>query len=259
MSYKLKLDIFEGPLDLLLYLIKKDEINIYDIPIAKVTEQYLQYLELMKLLDLEVVGEFLVMAATLIQIKSKMLLPPDPNEIKEKEEELDPRDELVRRLLEYQKFKDIAQELRKKEAGRQDVFTRISSAPKEKEALGEEEVYFEASLFDLISAFSKALKDVPREVFYEVIKDEFTVESKIHDILHQLLLSAEIKLFRLFEAAKNKIEIVATFLAILELIRLKEIIIVQKQLFGEIAIFRNKENITPYGRPAPKTHSNPRD
>ncbi len=256
MSYKLKLDIFEGPLDLLLYLIKKDEINIYDIPIAKVTEQYLQYLELMKLLDLEVVGEFLVMAATLIQIKSKMLLPPDPNEVKE-EEELDPRDELVKRLLEYQKFKEIAQELRKKETGRQDVFTRISSVPKEKEPAEGDEVYFEASLFDLISAFSKALRDVPREVFYEVIKDEFTVESKIHDILHQLLLSPEIKLSGLFEAAKNKIEIIASFLAILELIRLKEIIIVQKHLFGDIAIFRNKENITPYGRPAPKIKPNP--
>jgi segregation and condensation protein A len=252
MSYKLKLDIFEGPLDLLLYLIKKDEINIYDIPIAKVTEQYLQYMELMKLLDLEVVGEFLVMAATLIQIKSKMLLPPDPNEVKE-EEEIDPRDELVRRLLEYQKFKEVAQELRRKEGLRQDVFTRIVAGSPKKPELAEDEVYFEASLFDLISAFSKALKDVPREIFYEVIKDEFTVEAKIHDILHQLLELPKINLSFLFESAKNKIEVIATFLAILELIRIKEIIIVQKHLFGDIEIFRNKENITPYAKRTPKT------
>lgn len=252
MSYKLKLDIFEGPLDLLLYLIKKDQVNIYDIPIAKVTEQYLQYLELMKLLDLDVVGEFLVMAATLIQIKSKMLLPPDPNEVKE-EEELDPREELVKRLLEYQKFKEIAQELRKKEGLRQDVFTRIADSSKEKEFIKDDEVYFEASLFDLISAFSKALKDVPREVFYEVIRDEFTVEAKIHDILHGLLVAQQINLSNLFQIAKNKMEIVATFLAILELIRLKEIVIFQKHLFGDIEIFRNKENITPYAKRTPKT------
>ncbi|MDP2939287.1 MAG: segregation/condensation protein A [Candidatus Omnitrophota bacterium] len=252
MSYKLKLDIFEGPLDLLLYLIKKDEINIYDIPIAKVTEQYLQYLELMKLLDLEIVGEFLVMAATLMQIKSKMLLPPDPSEVQE-EEEIDPREDLVKRLLEYQKFKAVAQELRNKEMFRQDGFTRIVANPQQKPETPDE-VYFEASLFDLISAFTKALKEVPKELFYEVIKDEFTVESKIHDILHQLLVFPELKLSALFESCKNKLEIVAAFLAILELIRIKEIIILQKNIFGEIEIFRNKENISPYAKRTPKTH-----
>src|SRR3989338_3896376 len=110
MGYKLKLEIFEGPLDLLLYLIKKDQVNIYDIPIAQVTKQYMEYLEMLKMLDLDIVGDFLVMAATLMQIKSRMLLPPDPT-AQEAEEE-DPRDELVRRLLEYKKFKEIAEELR---------------------------------------------------------------------------------------------------------------------------------------------------
>jgi segregation and condensation protein A len=243
MSYKIKLDIFEGPLDLLLYLVKKDHLNIYDIPIAQVTQQYLAYLELMKLLDLNIAGEFLVMAATLMQIKSKMLLPAEPNQ--ETEEEEDPRAELVKRLLEYEKFKEIAQNLRQRETDQQEVFKR----PKI-EAVGETnaetEMYFEASIFDLISAFSKALEDVPKEVFYEVIKDEFTVEEKIHQILHLLLVEPSLAISELFKEAKNKIEIVVSFLAILELIRMKEIVVFQKEPFQEIEISRNKDNIMPY-------------
>jgi len=245
MSYKIKLEIFEGPLDLLLYLVKKDHLNIYDIPIAQVTEQYLKYIELMQLLDLNIAGEFLVMAATLLQIKSKMLLPAEEN--KPLEEEEDPRAELVRRLLEYEKFKEIAQELRQKEINQQEVFKR----PK-MEAVNQEvpqaEVYFEASIFDLISAFSKALEDVPKEVFYEIIKDEFSIEDKVHQILHLLLVQNSSRISELFSQAKNKLEIIVTFLAILELIRLKEIVARQKGLFDEIEITRNKENIIPYGR-----------
>ncbi|MFZ5800799.1 MAG: segregation and condensation protein A [Candidatus Omnitrophota bacterium] len=250
MSYKLKLEVFEGPLDLLLYLIKKDEINIYDIPIAQVTEQYLQYIELMKMLNLDVVGDFLVMSATLLQIKSKMLLPQE-NAAQEEEEE-DPRDELVRRLLEYKKFKEIAEDLRAREVARQDFFVRPTVAPSEKVEI-DNEVYFEANLFDLISALNTAIKDIPREIFYEVIKDEFTVENKIHDILHLLLDAPRLQLNEFFIKAKNKMEIVATFLAILELIRLKEILVVQKHSFGEIEVLRNKKNIAPYERRTPKT------
>ena len=175
--------MFEGPLDLLLYLVKKDHLNIYDIPIAKVTQQYLEYINLMQLLDLNIAGEFLVMAATLMQIKSKMLLPAEESV---EEEQEDPRAELVKRLLEYEKFKQIAEQLREKEITQQDVFKRPkteSPAPDTKEE-GNKEVYFEASIFDLINAFSQALKDIPREVFYEVIKDQYTVEQKVHDILH---------------------------------------------------------------------------
>jgi len=120
MSYKIKLEIFEGPLDLLLYLIKKNDLDISDIPITKVTEQYMEYIEMMKMLDLDIVGDFLVMAATLMQIKSKMLLPPDPSE--QEEEEIDPRDELARKLYEYKKFKEIADALQEKEAQRRDFF-----------------------------------------------------------------------------------------------------------------------------------------
>ncbi|MEK6714747.1 MAG: segregation/condensation protein A [Candidatus Omnitrophota bacterium] len=239
MSYKIKLQVFEGPLDLLLYLIKKDQLNIYDIPMVEVTDQYMRYLELMELLDLDIAGEFLVIAATLLHIKSKMLLPPDPNEQLEEEEE-DPRLDLVEKLLEYKRFKEAAEHLRGREKMRQDVFTRRTN---EQEERGE--VYFEASLFELISAFSKALKDIPKDIFYEVIKDEFTVEEKIHQVLHLLFEQPMVKLSDLFNQAKSKLEIVATFLAILELIKIKEIRIVQTQIFGEIQIIRNEENIVP--------------
>lgn len=244
MSYKVKLELFEGPLDLLLYLVKKDHLNIYDIPISQITEQYLRYLELMQLLDLNIAGEFLVMAATLLQIKSKMLLPAEETHEKEAEQD-DPREELVKRLLEYERFKEIAQTLKQKEASQQELFTR----PKAKEVTeipAHAEVYFEASIFDLINAFSKALEEVPKDLFYEVIKDEFTIEEKVHQILHMLLVRSSIKISELFLQAKNKIEVIVTFLGILELIRMKEIIARQKDLFAEIEISRNNGNIVPY-------------
>ena len=247
MIYKIKLEIFEGPLDLLLYLVKKDHLNVYDIPIASVTQQYLDYLELMRLLDLNIAGEFLVMAATLLEIKSKMLLPAQEPSAEEGEQE-DPRAELVKQLLEYEKFKKIAEELRQKEQKRKEVFTRPKVSASEYASTDNTEVYFEASLFDLINAFSQALKEVPTELFYEVIKDEFTIEEKIHQILHLLLDEPLILLSELFKKAKNKFEIIVTFMSILELIRLKEIKIIQKKLFGEIEIIRNKNNITPYAR-----------
>jgi len=236
MSYKVKLEVFEGPLDLLLYLIKKNEIDIYDIPIATITEQYLEYLDLMRMLDLNIAGEFLVIAATLIHIKSKMLLPPDEKELLPEEEE-DPREELVRRLVEYKKFKEVAGILQDLESQRKKMFTR--DIPFEVEP---GEVFFEASLFDLITAFTRVLKDVPKEMFQEIIKDEFTVEQKVHDLLHMLVKTPVMSLFDLFKNAKNKPEIIATFLAVLELIRLKEIIVVQKNNFSDIEIIRNEKH-----------------
>ncbi len=235
-------------MDLLLYLVKKDHLNIYDIPIAKVTQQYLDYINLMQLLDLNIAGEFLVMAATLMQIKSKMLLPA--SELALEEEETDPRAELVKRLLEYEKFKQIAENLREREISQQDVFKRprTDSLKEFKEQGSKDDTYFEASIFDLINAFSQALKDVPREVFYEVIKDQFTVEQKVHDILHLLLVETEVKLSSLFSQTKSKLEIIVVFLAILELAKMKEIIARQNAAFEDITILRNKENIIPYER-----------
>jgi segregation and condensation protein A len=241
MTYKVRLDIFEGPLDLLLYLIKKNNVNIYDIPIADITRQYLEYLEFMKLLDLNIAGEFLVMAATLMQIKSKMLLPPDETEEEEAEEE-DPRQELVKRLLEYQRFKDAAAELAGKEAGQKDVFKRVSAIIPETE---DGEQYFEASLFELITAFTKVVKTVPKKAFYEVIKDEFTVSEKIHDIYHMLVDCPRINFTDLFAKAKNKLEMITIFLALLELIRLKEVLVVQKKHFDVIEIVRNPKEMKP--------------
>ncbi len=225
---KLKLDIFEGPLDLLLYLIKKNHLNISDISITQVVDQYLQFLELMKLLDITVASEYLVIAATLISIKSKSILPKGEEEL---EEEEDAGENLVQKLLEYEKFKEAAEFLRDKENQRNKYFSRPAPSPGQYN-----ETYIEASIFDLISAFKSALKEVPKDVFFEVMKDEFTVEDKIHDILHLVLEQGKVSLNKLFSESKNKIEIVVTFLAILELIKLKEIVAVQKDLFGTISI-----------------------
>lgn len=242
MTYKVKLEIFEGPLDLLLYLLKKEEVNIYDIPIAKITSQYLEYLNLMQLLDLKLAGEFLVVAATLMQIKSKMLLPPDEQDDEDQEEQ-DPRAELVRKLLEYRKFKEAANCLEEMETKEAQVFRRRVNP----DSLGleqeEQEQYFEASLFDLISAFSKILKTIPKNEFLEIIKEEYTVEKKIHDLLHLLLIKPVLYFSKLFEKAKSKVEIITTFLAILELIRLKEIVIRQSSSFSEIQIMRHSDHM----------------
>ena len=232
---KVKLEIFEGPLDLLLYLIKKNHVNIYDIPVALVLGQYLEYLELLKLLDINLASEYLVMAATLIQIKSRMLIPNTEEQAQEEESQEDPREELVRKLLEYQKYKEVASTLKDKEMHRLKFLTRPDSLTDYKP----QDLYFEASIFDLITAFKAALKDIPKEVFLEVIKDEFSVEQKMHDILHVLLLNSVIELNQLFVEARSKMEIVAAFLAILELIRLKEILVLQEGLFGKIVITRN--------------------
>ena len=245
MKYKVKLEIFEGPLDLLLYLIKKEEIDIYDIPIAKITDQYLEYLEMMKLLDLDIAGEFIVMAATLMQVKSKMLLPPEEVPEEEMQEE-DPRAELVKRLLEYKKFKEVADELASKEAMAGQLYSRKDEEKPVFES--EDSPFFEASIFDLLTAFSKILKEVPKETFYKLVKDEFTVGEKIHDIFHILVNKPKIYFSKLFSQAKSKMEIIVTFLAILELIRLKEILIIQKQPFAEIEIIRNPETVKPVGK-----------
>ena len=243
MIYKVKLEIFEGPLDLLFYFIKKDELNIHDIPILTITEQYLKHIELMRMLDLDIAGEFLVMAATLMQIKSKMLLPPDETDL-EKEEE-DPRAELVRKLLEYRRFKEAAGALKEKELMQKDVFHRPGIKDLIEDAPEQDELYFEASIFDLLSAFSKVLKEIPKNKFYEVVKDEVTVSEKMHEIFHILVKKPVIYFLDLFKAAKTKMHIIATFLALLELIRMKEIVVKQDKVFGDIQIIRNSQRITP--------------
>ncbi len=240
MTYKVKLNIFEGPLDLLLFLIKREKIDIYDIPISGITERYLEYLESMRLLDLEIAGEFLVMAATLMHIKSKMLLPQDENDIEEAEEE-DPREELVRKLLEYKKYKEASQQLLEMHDRHKGAFLRKGAGDREKIISDDGQEYFEASLFDLITAFRKVLKEVSKEAFHKVIRNEFTVSDKIHQIYHILAKQPKIFFSSLFRNARNKDEVIVIFLAVLELMKLREVLIVQKEVFGEIEIIRNSE------------------
>ncbi len=244
MNYKLRLDIFEGPLDLLLYLIKKNDLDISKISIAEVTGQYMQYIDMMKMLDLNIVGDFLVMAATLMQIKSRMLLPPDPVELQAEEE--NPEDELVRRLSEYKQFKEIAESLKEKEIERQKLFARVPDEENIKKFKEEsKEYYFEANLFDLINALTEALNKNTEEVTHNVVLEEFTVEQKVHDILHILIDLDSVMVHDLFNKCRSKDEIIVTFLAVLELIRLKEIKILQKRIFSDIEITRNKDNMVP--------------
>ncbi|MFC1632281.1 segregation and condensation protein A [Candidatus Omnitrophota bacterium] len=242
MSYKVKLEVFEGPLDLLLYLIKREEVDIYDIPVSKITEEYLEYINLMQMLDLRLAGEFLVMASTLMHIKSRMLLPPDEQEVDEQEDE-DPRAELVRRLLEYKKFKEAANRLEELEQEQDKVFRRRVTMQPEPGQTEPDQTYFEASLFDLLAAFSKIAKSIPRQQFLEIIKDEFTVEKKVHDLLHLLVVKPVIQFSKLFEQARTKVEVIVTFLAILELIRLKEVVIRQSQTFADIQILRHPKHM----------------
>lgn len=233
MSYKVKLEIFEGPLDLLLFLVKQNHLEIDHIPIAKITDQYLQYLELMQALDLEVAGEFLVVAATLMQIKSRMLLPPEALPPAE-EEQPDPAQELLERLREYQKFKQAAEALSGMEKERGVQFGR----PVVREGVPvETEEYLEASLFDLLTAFSQFMAgEVSRDLIHEIIREEFTVEQQV-ELLRGLTRGGQQARFTdLFAKARTKMEAIATFLALLELIRLKEIRILQGQLFGEILV-----------------------
>ena len=237
MTYKVKLEIFEGPLDLLLYLVKQNHLEITNIPIATITDQYLKYLELMQAFDLDIAGDFLVMAATLMQIKSRMLLPPEAL-TPEEAEEPDPTQELIRRLQEYERFKQAAELLSSMEKTRLVQFSR--GAPPESSPAEEVEELVEASLFDLLSAFSQFMNgEISREMVHEIIKDEFTVGDKIQALRNMMQEKERMSFTDLFQAAKSTLEVVATFLALLELIRQKEVLIKQTQLFGEIVILRN--------------------
>lgn len=237
-DYKVKLEVFEGPLDLLLYLIKKEEVDIYDIPIERITNQYMEYLSLMKLLNLEVAGEFLVMAATLMYIKSRMLLPADQQVTDaEGDEGEDPRWELIRQLVEYKKFKDAALHLGKREEEQSNIFYRQSPDPGvEADA---EVPLAEVGIFDLINAFNQVLKRASdREDFREIVEEKFTVSDKIEEILYTTRERPQVVFSELFAQASSRAEVVVTFLALLELIRLKRLRVQQQQAFEEIHIIR---------------------
>lgn len=230
----IRLDSFEGPLDLLLHLIKREEIDIWNIPIARITEQYLEYIQLMKDLNINVAGEWLVMAATLIYIKSRMLLPPDPVPA-EGEAREDPRTELVYQLLEHQKFKNAAQMLHVRE----EVENAVWNSPPG-EVMEEGKDMLAVTLFDLLKAFHEVVRRFEAQRGLELQQEEVTVEQKVTDIRHLLMVHDTIHFSTLFTRMPSKVHIIVTFLALLELVRLREIWLYQKKVFAEIYITKGK-------------------
>ncbi|MEW6734077.1 MAG: segregation/condensation protein A [Acidobacteriota bacterium] len=231
-GYKVRLDVFEGPLDLLLYLIKKEEIDIYDIPIARITTQYLEYLRLMRELDIDVAGEFLVMAATLIHIKSKLLLPNEPEQQSELEAWQDPRQELVHRLLEHKKFKSAAEMLWSRAEVEQAVFTRaVLDSDLENPEVA-------ATVFDLVEIFKKILERRRDQIEVEIAHDQITMAQKVAEIREIFKDQIEISVTDLFAATNSRHELVITFLAILELVKEYVIKLIQEQPFSEIRAVR---------------------
>lgn len=229
-----RLDNFEGPLDLLLHLIRKNEMDICDIQIAAITEQYLAIIDTMQTLNLDVAGEFLLMAATLIHIKSKLLLPAVEDEDQEEDEE-DPRAELVRRLLEYQKYKQAAGELDDRPLLGRDVFARKLPLP-ELEA-EEEDEYVEVGLFELVEAIRQLLRQKPSKTVHEVGSDEVSIAERINYVLGRLAHENSIAFSDLFADLPVRSEVVATFLAMLELVKMRAVRLMQNSRFGSIWLF----------------------
>ncbi len=236
MSYQVHLDQFDGPLDLLLHLIKKNEINIYDIPIALITAQYLDYLQVMKSLNLALAGEFLVMAATLVQIKSRMLLPVDELD-QDEEDGPDPREELVRRLLEYKQFKEAGMQLDDRERMWRDVFCREPEPPSPSPI--REFSLEDVTLFDLVDALQGVVARLPPQRMVEIIPDSLTVRDRMNAVLEHLEGRESVTFLSLFEGADNRLMVIVTFLALLELIRIKVVRVFQGEMFGDILVTRS--------------------
>jgi len=236
MSYHVKLEIFEGPMDLLLHLIKKHELDIYDIPIAPITQQYLEYIDLMKSLDMEVAGEFLVMAATLTHIKSRMLLPPAETPDGD-DDGTDPRAELIRRLLEYKRFKDAAASLEQREHDRSLIFTRETEIRPELPA-DDEPLLFDFHLFDLLAALRDVLAKTP-DADLEITPEAVSITDKISQILTRLENVDSMLFADLFDKDTTRSHIIATFMALLELMKNRVVRAVQIEQFGAIRLMRS--------------------
>ena len=224
---RLVLGEFAGPLDLLLYLIRQEQVSIYDIPVARITDEYLRYLRLMQELDIAIAGDFLVMAATLIEIKSKMLLPPDPLAPGEEEAE-DPRNELINQLLEHQKFKEAAQMLWSRATVEQAIFHRgeLETDKNNPEVA--------VGVFDLLKVFQEILARHKEEVLMEIERDEMTMAEMLERLRNMVMSAGELNLRVFFERARSRRELVLAFLSILELVRTTEISLIQRETFGEI-------------------------
>ncbi|MGA9226630.1 MAG: segregation/condensation protein A [Mesobacillus sp.] len=247
MQYNVKIEAFEGPLDLLLHLINRLEIDIYDIPVAKITEQYLVYIHAMKEFQLDVASEYLVMAATLLAIKSKMLLPKHEEELDDEfefEQEEDPRNELVERLIEYKKFKEAASDLKSLEQERGLMYTKPPSDLTEyAKEIKTENTDLDISLYDMLGAFQKLLrrKKLQKPMSTKIARQEISIEKRMDEIIHFLKASSTRTSFNDLFPDFDRVHIVVTFLAILELIKRKEIDVQQEQNFAEIFMTARKE------------------
>jgi segregation and condensation protein A len=237
MSYEIKLDVFEGPLDLLLYLIRKNEIDIYNIPIALITEQYLSYLEIMRSLNLDLAGEYLVLASTLIHIKSKLLLPPAEGEGEDEEGE-DPRAELVQQLLEYQAFKEAALSLDRRPLLERDVFTRGAASEEDQAMAGEaDDSPIEVDIFELVTAFRRIIVGLDRKEDLEIDTEKMSLADRINEIMERLSEEGQITFSDLLGDRTDRRRIIYTFLAILELMKLRMVRAYQTGPFGAIRLF----------------------
>jgi segregation and condensation protein A len=239
-EYKVKLEVFEGPLDLLLYLIKRDEVDVYEISIERIAKQYLEYMEAFQSLNIEIAGEFIVMAANLLYIKSRTLLPKDQQMAEEDADEDDPRWELIRQLIDYKKFKEAASQLRAREALQEGLFPRFAAMPEL--APPGNLLVDEVGIFDLINAFQRTLKRLEdgkhREELREIFEENFTVSDKMDFLLQLISSGVRVRFEECFANPANREEIVVTFLAMLELIRLKQLRVWQENHFGNIWIER---------------------
>jgi len=229
MNPRFQLEIFEGPLDLLLHLIKKSEVDVHDIPIATITDQYLGYLQLFEQLNLDLAGEYLVMAATLMQIKSRMLLPPAEGD---EEEEEDPREDLVRQLEEYQRFRAAAGQLADRDILDRDVFRRSPQAAEERDAR-ELPPLRELELADLVDALREVLKRLPEEAAHEIVGERIAIADRIPVILERLRVG-DVEFASLFADRGSRREVISTFLALLELVRMRAVRALQAERFGPI-------------------------
>ena len=232
MAYEIKLDIFEGPLDLLLYLIKKNEIDIYNIPIALITDQYLQYMEIMRSLNLDLAGEYLVLASTLIHIKSRLLLPQEEKD--DLEEEPDPRAELVKQLLEYQSYKEAALCLDSRLLLERDVFKRSYGVNETDETEDDET---ELNLFDLVKAFQKLVSRMDKQELLEINGERMSLSDRINEIMERLAQVQPLLFTDIIEEIADRRSVIYTLLAILELMKLRMVKAYQSGPFGVIRIF----------------------
>ncbi len=233
--FKIKLNTFEGPLDLLLFFIKRDELDIYDIPISYITTEYLKYLEMIKILDLEQAGDFILLASTLMHIKVRMLLP---KEINEQGEEIDPRAELVQQLLEYKRYKEMAEEFSFFETEQRKIFYRGNFNLDERSAFDDTGLLLKnITVFDLARAFQKIMSNLKPEPVHQIKRIPVTIEEQMDYIRKKLEIDREIVFSRLVTGLKMKIQIVYTFIALLEMVRMQLIGIMESENFNDFVVY----------------------